>query len=328
MKLEYSRPHEGMGNFGDDLNAWFWDHFFPGLIDDDDSTILLGMGTIFDKWFTASLPSNSVKVVVGSGSGKPGGLPDIDGSWRIYGVRGPLTAAYFGLSCEQILTDPAMLVRDFEGVREQNARRGVGFMPHIWSADHWNWQRTCEQMGLVYVDPRCDSKVTLRKIAGLTRLITEAMHGAIVADALRTPWVAVSIASNFEPSKWCDWGGSLRLPVNFYSVPELYSLSNRNLASVAKSAAKSALARLDIPLRFGGRPPSTRFEIDSAKRRIAHLANTSATQLSDHHEADAAISRTYAAVRLMKEDKERGVLCLSHRSRAASVDAHAAKIPG
>jgi hypothetical protein len=37
MKLYYFR--DPIGNFGDDLNLALWDHFLPGLLDQDPSTL-------------------------------------------------------------------------------------------------------------------------------------------------------------------------------------------------------------------------------------------------------------------------------------------------
>ncbi|MCK7493605.1 MAG: polysaccharide pyruvyl transferase family protein [Comamonadaceae bacterium] len=42
-------------------------------------------------------------------------------------------------------------------------------------------------------------------------LLTETMHGAIVADLYRVPWVAVTCTDIVHSLKWRDWLSSLRL---------------------------------------------------------------------------------------------------------------------
>lgn len=302
MKLEYSKPHNNLGNFGDDLNEWFWDDCLPGVLNEDDSIILLGMGTILSRWFTDRLPVNSVKIVVGSGGGKKGGPPILDRLWHVYGVRGPLTASYSGLPAEMILTDPAMLIGRMDIGQSHSDRQGVGFMPHIWSVDQWNWRETCEQLGLIYLDPRAESKETIRKIASLQRIVTEAMHGAIVADAVRTPWVAVSIADAFEPSKWCDWAGSLGLAIRFYSLPYLNGPSTTGLQPWAKSQIKNVLAHTRHGRQAGYRPNSDRWTRRQATQKLHDLAFNTEAQLSDDAQLSRALDRMESALDRLKAD--------------------------
>lgn len=266
---------------------------------------MLGMGTILSSWFTEKLPKDRLKIVLGSGGGKEGGAPQLDSNWRIYGVRGPLTASYSNLPQEMVLTDPAALVRDMHEFRPSVSRRGIGFMPHIWSMDQWDWRSLCDELGLIYVDPRANSKETIRQIWSLECLLTEAMHGAIVGDALRTPWIALQISPNFEPSKWCDWAGSLGMPMYFHSVPDLYAPQG-SLKNAAKSIAKSVLATAGM--RAYPRPKTRRWEVDYAKRRLRSLMREVRPQLSEEARLDEAIERTYNALEKLKVDYASGVL--------------------
>src|ERR1019366_6854573 len=43
-------------------------------------------------------------------------------------------------------------------------------------------------------------------------VVAEAMHGAIVADTLRIPWIAVECSPEILPFKWVDWCQSMDLP--------------------------------------------------------------------------------------------------------------------
>jgi succinoglycan biosynthesis protein ExoV len=84
-------------------------------------------------------------------------------------------------------------------------------MPHHDSAQWGDWRGLCEALDLHYIDPTASTETVLADIQSTEVLIAEAMHGAIVADALRVPWVAVRAYASMLSSKWVDWCQSLRL---------------------------------------------------------------------------------------------------------------------
>jgi len=49
-------------------------------------------------------------------------------------------------------------------------------------------------------------------------LIAEAMHGAIVADALRVPWIPVRSSDSVLAFKWRDWCASLNLTYSPHAI--------------------------------------------------------------------------------------------------------------
>jgi len=306
MKLEYSRPGK-FGNYGDDLNEWFWDEIAPGLTDDDPSTVLLGMGTIFSRWYTDTLPAKSRKVLIGSGGGKAGGAPTLDDTWHVYGVRGPLTASYSGLPHDKILTDPAMLLRDLPAFKNLGPRKGIGFMPHIWSLDAWDWQKVAEDLGLIFINPRDEAKETTRRIGRLEGLITEAMHGAIVGDALRTPWVAVRIAPGFETSKWSDWAGSLNMAMHFHSLRDLHRQPAGSPVQTLKRVAKSTLQQVGVNVGSIARPASNRWEVEQVRKDLSKLIKNPPYQLSEDSSLNAALNRMRDALGLLQADKQKGI---------------------
>lgn len=205
MKLFYYR--DPVGNFGDDLNPWLWPKLLPDLIDDNEQDLFVGIGTILDK----RIPQTPRKFVFGAGCGygEPPALP-LDNKWRIYCVRGPLTARALGLPTSAAVLDPAVLVRPH--VAAVTPRHGVSLMLHHKSHGFGQWKALCDDLGITFIDPRRPVDVTLRALAATCLLLTEAMHGAIVADALRVRWVPLKISHGILDWKWLDWTQSLGLP--------------------------------------------------------------------------------------------------------------------
>ena len=222
MKLIYFRGH--VPNFGDELNLYLWDRLLPpGFLDENEEELFLGVGSIL--W--DSLPRTARKYVMGSGYAGYTALPDVhDGSWDIVFVRGPETARMLGLPPQKAICDSAILLRALE-LPAAAAPCDVAFMPHYESLDRGLWEEACRVAGIPLIDPRGDVEVIISRIRGARMIITEAMHGAIVADALRTPWVAVKPINPGHHQKWRDWSGALAMEVRFRdlrpsSLMELY----------------------------------------------------------------------------------------------------------
>jgi succinoglycan biosynthesis protein ExoV len=203
------------GNFGDELNLWLWPKLIPNLLEREDKGWLVGIGTLLNQ----KIPNNGKIAVFGSGIGY-GQHPSTNSNWHIYCLRGPKTAAVLKVDSELAVTDSALLVRNFYSVnysccREQKA---VAFMPH-WQTPLFPWKQACEEAGITYIDPSEPVEEILFKIANARFLLAEAMHGAIVADALRVPWIAISTRPSINTFKWLDWCSSMEVeyqPVNLY----------------------------------------------------------------------------------------------------------------
>jgi len=244
VKLFYYR--DPGGNFGDDLNAWLWPRLIPELLDDDESTLFVGIGSILDR----RIPQGPRKIVFGTGVGY-GLLPVLNEEWQICCVRGPLTAKALGLPPELAVTDPAALVSTVRNVPSVKTHR-VSFIPHFRTpayADELgvSLEKVCAYVGINYIDPCGPVEDVLRSIESSEKLIAEAMHGAIVADALRVPWVPVQLSNRILRLKWTDWCQSLRMTYN----PLLYSPDTgvppeAGMARFLEVAA-SAEAALSVP---------------------------------------------------------------------------------
>lgn len=219
MKVIYFQ--DPRGNFGDELNPWLWPRIFGDAItgfghhgketrDQNNSEDLLfyGIGTILDD----RIPERPEKIIFGSGFGYGEQLQSVD-RFNIFFVRGHNTAKVLGLGADKALTDPAVLLRRFfTPVAEKDKRFDVSFMPHHSSVRGDFWRKACEDLNIHYIDPLgADVEKVIDEISSSRLIIAEAMHGAIVADTFRVPWIAVSSVAETNNFKWQDWCGTLGL---------------------------------------------------------------------------------------------------------------------
>ena len=219
MKVIYYRSQTG--NFGDDLNAVLWRKILPPECFDADDAVLLGIGSILrDDFLTPEATRNRRVFILGSGAGT-GPLPSHwpNGSWSILAVRGPLTARLIGRP-EAAITDGAALIAATPSLLpKERDDNDIVFIPHYNSVAYSRWQHACAAAGLRFVDPHWPVETVIGKIGRARLVISEAMHGAIVADTLRIPWVPVVCSPDVAPFKWADWTGSLRLGYSPLRLP-------------------------------------------------------------------------------------------------------------
>jgi succinoglycan biosynthesis protein ExoV len=236
---------------------------------DSDEYVVYGMGTVLGE----TLPKNDQKIVLGAGTGY-GSPPRIDDTFKIYCVRGPRTAKVLNLPQEKACVDPAVLVRKFFSYDGEKEYR-FSYMPHfseaIPNAD--SWRTLCENAGIHYIDPRLTRHQSvedvLTEIAKTEVLLSEAMHGAIVADALRVPWIAIRTKPDILPFKWKDWTSSLHLRYRAWRIRRAGSLLNReNL--VRRTVWYGVLLQMKCVCYFGEPQLS---DVEILRRREAELLN-------------------------------------------------------
>lgn len=191
-------------NFGDELNPWLMPKVFPGLLDEDESHIFLGIGSIIFDIF----PESSKKIVFGSGYGGYTRLPKLDEQWSFYCVRGPRTAQVCNLPLDKVAGDAAILINRHYPLPARTGSR-FAFMPHWQSVNRGNWAEACKLADIDFIDPTRPIGECLEQLSGCKALIAEAMHGAIVADALRVPWIPVLPIHKLHRMKWYDWAEAL-----------------------------------------------------------------------------------------------------------------------
>ncbi len=209
MKIHYWKSKHG--NFGDDLNGWIWSEnsHNKDVWNEGDNVTFVGVGTVLDR----NIPTETFKVVLGSGAGYALPPSDMDDSskWKIYGVRGLLTAKLLDMSEDLALTDPAILVANMKKFKAAK-KEGVIFIPHFKSIGYGAWSPICEELGIEYVSPCGAADEIIKRIGSASLVLAESMHAAIIADALRTPWIAVATSPEIVPFKWADWSMSLGMP--------------------------------------------------------------------------------------------------------------------
>ena len=114
-------------------------------------------------------------------------------------------------------------------------------MPH-WQSEPDAWRALCDDLSIGFIDPRGQPDAVLGALGRTDVLITEAMHGAIVADALRIPWVPVRTREGINSFKWDDWCGSLSLEYQPHQLPTIHPATKRGVIASARRRAKLSLA--------------------------------------------------------------------------------------
>ncbi|MCX6348312.1 MAG: polysaccharide pyruvyl transferase [Candidatus Aureabacteria bacterium] len=302
MKLEYCQVRGG--NFGDDLNPWLWSRLIPDLLDNDGKVGFYGIGTLLHR----GLPKNQIKVIFGAGAGyrRP---PRVDGTWRIYCLRGPLTARLLRADEKLAITDPAYLLAT--RVPETPAKTApVSFMPHYSTARAADWRRICDRAGIAYIDPAGPVDAVIEAVGRSELLIAEALHGAVAADALRVPWIPVRLSHRLLDFKWLDWCRSLGRD---YSPAELPPVLDTELPRrvAAERALKRSLSRLGLGKRQWRRLPVRRSrpeEIDEAARLLGRLPRDARPGLSPETLRRELIERLLEKLERLREDHRTGRL--------------------
>jgi succinoglycan biosynthesis protein ExoV len=209
----------------------------PGAFDDDGTTQFVGIGTLLND----RLPEAARTIVFGAGVGYYG-PPQRSDTWSIYCVRGPLSARALGLDGDAAVTDPGALVARLEPPTPAAERWTYAFMPH-WESEPDGWQAVCARIGCGFIDPRGDPATVLAALRKTDMLITEAMHGAIVADALRVPWIPVRTREAINSFKWDDWCQSMALHYRPQVLPTIWpAVPQTGIVARARRQAKLAIA--------------------------------------------------------------------------------------
>jgi succinoglycan biosynthesis protein ExoV len=302
MKLFYYQGN----NFGDKLNPLIWNALAPELLDEDETTVLIGIGTLINS----NAPALPKKLVFGAGAGYMSPAK-IDDTWKFYCVRGPKTARQLGLKECVAITDPALLLTRIctePVVRTEE----ICFMPHHVSSEYADWGAICTKAGITYLDPADDTEFLIRKIRAAKLVIAEAMHGAIVADAFRVPWIPVQCYEHILGFKWEDWCESMSLTYRPEIIPCVWDCDRKFTVrerSIAK--LKRGLIRVGIWSDNWTLPlPATNIQKVEGMivAALSKLAVGNQAVLSDEKVQNVALDRLLFQLEKMKEDNVKAKL--------------------
>ena len=239
MKYLYFKSDKG--NFGDDLNPWLWPKIFEGKITDEDHTYFLGIGSILHSGNHKLLSiENNKKIVFGTGVRPSSNYEslNINNNWDIMFLRGPYSSWALG-NVHPYISDAAYALRylnTFEELKNTKKKYEVSIMPYFHSMDYFKWDEIAKKLGYNLISPYSEKGVehTLKEIAASKYIISEAMHGAILADVLRVPWHRFILTTPYTEGervsdfKWNDWLNSINIHKNqitfipFYQKTKLH----------------------------------------------------------------------------------------------------------
>lgn len=227
MELYYFKSQNG--NFGDDLNPYLLEQLYPKYKEENNDSILIFIGTILDERFNNITTINDFnkrkKIVLGSGVRYINKPFTLDKTWEIRFLRGPLSSLF--LKKSKYITDPAYLIKTVPVFKNLiiNKEYKISIIPHYHSMNKLNWNKICKKFNIHLISPvENNVEFTTMEIAKSEMILTEAMHGAIVADALRVPWMRFRYSSYFKEQeivsefKWADWLLSMNLKNIFQTL--------------------------------------------------------------------------------------------------------------
>lgn len=224
MNLRY---HKGK-NVGDAINAIIFPYFLGDILDNSQEVQLLGIGSLLGLIKPDEHCEKFLVFSTGFAAGDEatyGGIPVLNDKYEIICLRGPKTAKALGLSVDLSISDGALLLPLAMDLQPVSKKYSFSYMPHVGSLDMFpSWNSILKDLDIHFIDPRANEFQVIQEMRESEVLITEAMHGAILADALRIPWIPVKAYKTVNEFKWKDYLASVELDYNPTVLPALYSV--------------------------------------------------------------------------------------------------------
>jgi len=230
--------------FGEAINAW---HPANRASSEDlhaDDTLLVAVGSLMNN----NTPVVNRKIVFGAGFGY-GTVPRLE-NWDVLFTRGPISNMILGLNASQEAVDAAYVLA-LMGYAKAEKPKWKLIIPHyknplVASLFPSNEQATYVLGDYIILNPLANVDQILALITDAEYVIAEAMHGAIVADAMRVPWVAALMGTEVNELKWHDW--LLAFGERYEPLELLPRMSKRSLGYRVKHKMKINVNQLTAEL--------------------------------------------------------------------------------
>ena len=296
MKLYYWQKPNGKENFGDNLNSWLWNKIIPDYLDDDPRISFIGIGTLINEYLPNRTSQASTRIVFSTGVGYGMGLPEIDASYKFYCVRGPLSAKKLGLDPLLAITDGAILIRKYHKIPNLKKIYKFSFMPHHKYASY-AWKDVCQNLGFGYIDPTWSTEKVLEALLKTEVLLAEAMHGAIVADALRIHWIPIATHKKILSFKWEDWCSSIQLEYSPQNTDFLHYVDRSDFPTLSPRNTYHGLRNW--------------YRKKSISSQLKKITQSFAPVLSSDAKVEELTNRLEEKVEQLKSDLKSGVFTLN-----------------
>lgn len=262
MKLYYYQNKSTSINFGDTLNAWLWPKILGNFLDDNDSELFVGFGTMLNE----RLPKHKQLNIFSTGYGYATEKIEPQNNWRIHCVRGPLTADALGLESKYAVADGAILAEEYVS-RSNYPQFKYGYMPHFVNANQ-RWKNISEDIGVKFIDPTQSVDVTLRELSEIEILLTEAMHGAIIADSLGIPWIPIKSSKIINTFKWEDYCQSMGIQYQPCQLPPMSATVKPTVIGRLRSTVKYKWVRSELDKIIRKEIPTITPRIKMVERKL------------------------------------------------------------
>jgi len=195
--------HVGRPNFGDDINPTFFGAVSgqcTRFASDRRLPHVLGAGSILERATPTSVVCGSGLLQPPHGRSQPQPV--------LVAVRGEHSLAAFAPRGDVFLGDPIVLIDAW--VTRGVTRHRFGLVPHVRSVPRW---RQLNTRALHLIDPGLPLWQVVEEIAACETVLSQSLHGLIVADALGVPsvWVAPSRDMVGDRFKFDDYFSTLDL---------------------------------------------------------------------------------------------------------------------
>ncbi|CAM8393858.1 Polysaccharide pyruvyl transferase [Candidatus Methylopumilus planktonicus] len=198
------------GNFGDNLNDYIWQLLLPNIQELPSNEAILGIGTLQNKRISPNIKRIHV---FGSGALNSNASDWLKkNNFEFHFVRGPLTAKQWGCSEKSLIDGAALILHtNLKNIPLKKSKK-IGYIPHHTSDQQADFNTISNHANMEYISTRgFEIEKFISQVKSCDFIITEALHGAIIADLFRKPWLPVSSGYHIYSFKWDDWCKSIDL---------------------------------------------------------------------------------------------------------------------